>query len=103
MKRNPALKTFLDRRRKMSDFDFDFGFTAVTEDELDVVQKASTAAETAAAAVDSWEAKCADLYNTFKPLLNNLAKNPEKDYIYWPNRMDKLEQFSDLIDKIYKS
>ncbi len=84
----------------MSDFDFDFGFTAVTEDELDVVQKASTAAETAAAAVDSWEAKCADLYNTFKPLLNNLAKNPEKDYIYWPNRIDIVRKQIDNLNSI---
>jgi hypothetical protein len=87
----------------MSEFDFDFGFTAVTEDELDSVQQASTAAKTASETADSWEAKCADLYNTFKPLLNNLAKNPEKDYIYWPTRMGKLEEFSDLIDKIYNS
>lgn len=81
----------------------DFGFTAMDEDELDSVQQASTAAKTASETADSWEAKCADLYNTFKPLLNNLAKNPEKDYIYWPNRMGKLEEFSDLIDKIYNS
>jgi hypothetical protein len=87
----------------MSEFDFDFGFTAVTEDELDSVQQASTAAKTASETADSWEAKCADLYNTFKPLLNNLAKNPEKSYIFWPNRMGKLEEFSDLIDKIYNS
>jgi hypothetical protein len=87
----------------MSDFDFDFGFTAVTEDELDVVQQASTEATKASESADTWEAKCVDLYNTFKPLLNNLAMNPEKDYIYWPNRNGKLEEFSDLIDKIYNS
>tara|TARA_B110000977_G_C10805791_1_gene388236 strand:- start:382 stop:645 length:264 start_codon:yes stop_codon:yes gene_type:complete len=87
----------------MSDFDFDFGFTAVTENELDVVQQASTEANAANESADTWEAKCVDLYNTFKPLLNNLAKNPEKDYIYWPNRNGKLEEFSDLIDKIYNS
>ena len=38
-----------------------------------------------------------------KPLLNNLAKNPEKDYIYWPGkvRMSKIEEFSDKLDKVY--
>jgi Tfp pilus assembly protein PilX len=82
--------------------DFDFGFTAMDEGELDVVQKASTAAETATATATSWEEKCNALYNAYKPLLNNLAKNPEKDYIYWPNRLDKLESFSDMIDGIYK-
>ena len=86
----------------MSEFDFDFGFTAVTEDELDSVQQASTAAKTASETADSWEAKCADLYNTFKPLLNNLAKNPEKDYIHWPNRTDKVEAFEDMIAKIIR-
>ena len=37
------------------------------------------------------------------PLLNNLAKNPEKDYIYWPNRLDKIEQFRDKLDEVYKT
>ena len=85
----------------MSDFDFDFGFTAVTEDELDVVQQASTEATKASESADTWEAKCDDLYNTFKPLLNNLAMNPEKDYIYWPNRQEKVEQFETHIQGIY--
>jgi len=31
------------------------------------------------------------------PLLVNLMKNPEKEYIYWPNRTDKIQ---DQIDKI---
>ena len=37
-----------------------------------------------------------------QPLLNNLKKNPSKDYIYWPNRLDKIEEFSDALDKVYK-
>jgi len=39
----------------------------------------------------------------FMPLLNNLAANPDKDYIYWPNRLTKIEQFRDAIDKVYTS
>ena len=31
------------------------------------------------------------------PLLKNLMKNPEKEYIYWPNRTDKIQK---QIDKI---
>jgi hypothetical protein len=31
------------------------------------------------------------------PLLVNLMKNPEKEYIYWPNRTEKIQ---DQIDKI---
>ena len=33
------------------------------------------------------------------PLLVNLMKNPEKEYIYWPNRKDKIQE---QIDKVLK-
>ena len=82
--------------------DFDFGFTAVTEDELAVVQKAQQTVEETEKTVDSYKQKADNLYNMIMPLLNNLAKNPEKDYIYWPNRMDKIEQFSDKLNEVYK-
>ena len=85
------------------DLDFDFGFTAVTEDELEVVQTAQKEATTTKSGLDKVEKKCDTLYNMIKPLLNNLAKNPEKDYIYWPGkvRMSKIEEFSDKLDKVY--
>jgi len=87
----------------MADFDFDFGFTAVTEEELEVVQQTKAAAETATGDVQALQNKIDTLYNMFQPLLNNLRLNPEKDYIYWPNRMDKIELFSDKLDTVYKS
>tara|TARA_R100000734_G_C3318868_1_gene113615 strand:- start:2637 stop:3044 length:408 start_codon:yes stop_codon:yes gene_type:complete len=31
------------------------------------------------------------------PLLVNLMKNPEKEYIYWPNRIEKLQE---QVDKV---
>jgi hypothetical protein len=43
------------------------------------------------------------LYNAITPLLNNLKKNPEKEYILWPNRIDKVEQFEEHLLKIYRS
>ena len=92
------------------DFDFDFGFTAVTEDELAVVQNLEKEKEAVAtkAALSSSEKEKLDnkintLYNMFQPLLNNLAKTPEKDYIYCPKRLDKIEEFSDKLDAVYKS
>jgi hypothetical protein len=42
------------------------------------------------------------LYNAILPLLSNLKKNPEKDYIHWPNRTDKVEAFEDMISKIIR-
>jgi len=87
----------------MSDFDFDFGFTAVTEEELEVVQQTKAAATNATADVQALKDKIDKLYNMFQPLLNNLRLNPEKDYIYWPHRMDKIELFSDKLDQVYRS
>lgn len=77
---------------------FDFGFTAVTEEELDVVTELQGQADTAL----KYQTRLENLYNAIQPLLNNLKANPEKDYIYWPNRMDKVEEFSDVLDAIYR-
>ena len=87
----------------MSDLDFDFGFTAVTEDELDAVIEAKETAVMKTAGLDKTQEKCDTLYNMIKPLLNNLAKNPEKDYIYWEGkvRLKKIEEFSDKLDEVY--
>jgi len=89
----------------MSDIDldkFDFGFTAVDENELEAVQKLSTEASTVAASAEQNEEKLNKLYNAILPLLSNLKANPEKDYIYWPNRTEKVEAFEDLISGIVK-
>jgi len=83
----------------MSDI-FDFGFTAVDENELEAVQKASTTAQSATQSVEQLEAKVNDLYNAVLPLLTNLKKNPEKEYIHWPNRVKKVEEFETYISKI---
>ena len=67
---------------KNIDYDFDFGFSAVNESELEIVQSAEN------------EKKKADaLYAAILPLLSRLKQNPEKDYIYWPNRLPKVEEF----------
>jgi type VI protein secretion system component VasF len=82
--------------------DFDFGFTAVDENELEAVQKVTTQASDTSASLQEAEEKLNKLYNAILPLLTNLKKNPEKEYILWPNRVDKIEQFEDLISGIIK-
>ena len=76
----------------MSDI-FDFGFTAVNEDELDIVQSASQTADELTAVKE----KLTKLEAAIHPLLDNLAKNAEKDYIFWPNRQEKIAQFRSYI------
>tara|TARA_Y100001937_G_scaffold4350_1_gene5650 strand:- start:1907 stop:2176 length:270 start_codon:yes stop_codon:yes gene_type:complete len=89
----------------MSEIDldkFDFGFTAVDEDELEVVQRQSQKLESTSGKAEDLEDKLNKLYNSILPLLSNLKANPEKDYIYWPKRTEKVEQFEDLIAEIIK-
>jgi hypothetical protein len=77
---------------------FDFGFTAVDESELEAAQQLETIAST----VDETQDRLDNLYNAIQPLLTNLKKNPEKEYILWPNRLDKIEEFETYIQNIYK-
>ena len=88
----------------MSDnlLDFDFGFTAVDESELEAVQQATTTAQTTSSQAAELEDKLNKLYNAILPLLTNLKKNPEKEYILWPNRTEKIEEFEDHISSIIK-
>ena len=75
----------------MSDFN-DFGFTAVDESEID----------TPTDEIEEANARTDKLYNAIKPLLKNLKANPGKEYIHWPNRVDKVEEFEANLKKIYE-
>jgi hypothetical protein len=85
----------------MSNELFDFGFTLVDENELEVVQKAQESVTSASSSVSETQDKLDKLFNAIQPLLNNLKANPEKEYILWPNRTDKIEQFETHIQAIY--
>jgi len=77
---------------------FDFGFTAVNENELEAVQKLSASADE----VTTLEERVNNLYQSIQPLLNQLKANPTKEYIYWPNRVEKIEQFEEHLLNIYE-
>ena len=85
----------------MSDI-FDFGFTAVDEDELQAVQQTAALANDAEQLATTTQERLDNLYNAIVPLLNNLKKNPEKEYILWPNRLEKVEEFETHLQQIYK-
>lgn len=80
---------------------FDFGFTAVDEEELQAVQQAEVKIQEAATTASSAQERLNTLYNAVLPLLKNLKMKPEKPYLYWPDRVEKVEQFEDYINKIY--
>ena len=87
----------------MADDFFDFGFTAVDENELEVVKKKQETINQLDVGQNVTQDKLDRLYNAITPLLNNLKKNPEKEYILWPNRVEKVDQFEDMLRKIYNS
>jgi hypothetical protein len=86
----------------MSDDIFDFGFTAVDEDELQAVQNVKAEATQVASTAEATQERLDELYNAVMPLLTNLKKNPEKEFILWPNRIDKIEQFEAKLLDIYR-
>lgn len=88
---------------------FDFGFSLIDVDELSEVQQVkSELQETESTAeqwmkqADEWRNKAQGLYSAIQPLLNNLASQPEKEYIYWPgeDRVDKINMFKLKLNQI---
>lgn len=86
----------------MTDEIFDFGFTLVDEAELEAVQQATAKVQSVSSSVEETQQKLDRLFNAIQPLLNNLKQKPEKEYILWPNRLEKIEQFEDHIQNIYR-
>lgn len=76
----------------------DFGFTAVSEDELkEIERQLETVVQQTTTTASTLEQKLNDLYDAIMPLLNNLEKNPEREYIYWPNRQEKIKSFKEKL------
>tara|TARA_Y100000593_G_C4258386_1_gene310879 strand:- start:379 stop:708 length:330 start_codon:yes stop_codon:yes gene_type:complete len=95
----------------------DFGFTAVDADavegnETDGMQSSESlqrlenkvdsllsCANTESHYIEKFE----ELEALIIPLLYNLKKNPDKEYIYWPNRESKIQEQIDRIISITRS
>lgn len=84
------------------DESFDFGFSIVDEGELEVLQEAQDTITSVSAEATTLQNQLTKLYSMIVPLLNNLAKNPDKNYIHWPDRVKKIEEFRAQLDKVYK-
>jgi len=85
--------------------EFDFGFTAVSEDELKAMerqlQQQVDEKHTELEAVSrTYEEKLTTLYKMVMPLLNNLAKDADKDYIFWPGRQKKMLDFIKKVEAL---
>jgi hypothetical protein len=91
----------------LSNLDNDFGFSLVSEAELKkheemlkkkVEEQSKIVVKTA---LDN-QAKLQELRDMIMPLLNNLAADPDKEYILWPKRAEKIQAFikkvNDFVD-----
>lgn len=75
---------------------FDFGFTAVSEKDV--------AAGLVNEATSESQLKVQKMYNMILPLLQNLKKDADtQEYIFWPNRAEKIDEFITILDKLVKS
>lgn len=71
------------------DDEFDFGFSTVDPREIPEAKEAQSSAE-----------KLKKMYDLIVPLLDNLSKNPEQEYIRWPDRKKKIEQFKKKLNAL---
>jgi len=83
----------------------DFGFSAVSEEELKVLEKelqqqVTIKSKELEEVEKTYKGKLEQLYRTVLPLLQNLAKDSDKEYIYWPNRTQKMQQFIKKVEAI---
>jgi hypothetical protein len=94
--------------------DDDFGFSLVSESELKSIEetlskqleeKERLAKETSSQlelTTTQMQTKMEGLVRMIMPLLNNLMTDPSKEYIYWPDRADKIKKFKAKIEAYIK-
>lgn len=92
------------------DEEFDFGFTSIKSmSELELKQKEKTLtnivdeqAKKLASIEQTYKDKLGTMYRMIIPLLSNLEDKDGKEYIYWPNRNEKIAAFRQKLDKLMK-
>jgi hypothetical protein len=78
--------------------DYDFGFSLVSENEIKAhEEQLKREVEKQVQVVEKTSKEAKDKLHTLRdmimPLLNNLAKDPAKEYILWPDRSQKIQAF----------
>lgn len=88
--------------------DHDFGFSAVSEDELksmerELQQQVQQKEQELSLTSKEYKDKLEALYKLIMPLLLNLAKDSDKEYILWPDRAKKMKAFIDKVNKLVEN
>lgn len=89
-RRQTNITTHKGPKRQMvkKDVEDDFGFTAVSEQELITTPQ-----------VNTHNAALLGLRDMIMPLLNKLSENADKEIIKWPNRAQAIDKFKARMDK----
>lgn len=87
----------------MLDDSFDFGFTTVSE--IDFKTRENQVAKQVEQQVTaSSQVKVEKIYKMIMPLLLNLKKDSDtNEYIYWPHRGTKIDEFIAILDNVVNS
>lgn len=86
-----------------SDDDDDFGFSFVNEEELESYNKSKqleSEVKEKSRSAEVLEKKLLMMEKMILPLLENLKAEPQKEYILWPNREEKIDKFIEKINKV---
>ena len=86
MAKNPYVAGFEE------DYDYGFTFEDENHDHVSSLEEENL----------NLKARLQELHKTFKPLLENLAKNPEKPMIKWPNRKEIIERQLNRLETLTK-
>ena len=84
--------------KNVIDSDDDFGFSAISAEEYEA--RINKAAESAAAPIEEYKQRLADLENIVLPFLKKLRDTGDKEYIYWPNRKEVIDKQIDRVLKL---
>ena len=92
------------------DEEFDFGFTSIKSmSELELKQKEKTLtnivdeqAKKLASIEQTYKDKLGTMYRMIIPLLSNLEDKDGKEYIYWPNRNERIAALRQKLDALMK-
>lgn len=92
--------------KNIEDFDDDFGFSTVDTEEILSYNQETTDrlnaenAELTQRAISELTRRIDKIMTSIEKLLTNLSKNPQQELIKWPNRIERIAEFREKLERI---
>ena len=84
----------------IENFDDDFGFSTV--DTVEIQSYNQSEIDSLTSEIEDLNLRLDKMQVAINKLLTNLSKNPEQELIKWPNRLEKINEFKQKLDRIRK-